>query len=143
MYCFSRALMITYNIHVSIVMRIQEWQFKMWINISKVIWPLQHCMGLNSFEHSSHKQEYTQRCSWPKGLYLEEKELYTLVVQILSPPFVWPGQGHCHLASILYALSRTPRPMPVGRRRQKLWHPIIVCVCRIAPRDIINEHWCW
>ena len=40
-----------------------------------------------------------------KSLYLEEEELYTPVVQIFSPPFVWPGQGHCHLAYSLYTVK--------------------------------------
>ena len=35
----------------------------------------------------------------------KEEEQYTPVVQILSSPFVWPGQGHCHLAYSLYTVK--------------------------------------
>ena len=35
----------------------------------------------------------------------KEEEQYTPVVQILSSLFVWPGQGHCHLAYSLYTVK--------------------------------------
>ena len=35
----------------------------------------------------------------------EEEQYNNPVVQILSPPFVWPGQGHCHLAYSLYTVK--------------------------------------